>query len=305
MKRVLLTGASGFIGQQCLEELPLLGYEVHAVSRRRFSGARSHVVWHQHDLLENKPDTLLEKVRPSHLLHLAWCVTPGAYWTSPENLRWVGASLALIRAFRERGGERFVGAGTCAEYDWTGDGHLAELATERRPATLYGACKDALRRIIASYGAQTGLSYAWAHFFFMYGPMEPPGRFVSSVVAGLLGGERPRCTIGTQVRDFLHVRDVAGAITALLDSPVQGPVNIASGVPVSLRDVVRQIEVEVGMPGRTELGALPTPTDAPPRLTASTERLFSEVGWQPHYTLETGIRQTVASVRAARGTERV
>ena len=70
----------------------------------------------------------------------AWNVTPGQYWTSPENHAWRTATAALARAFYDAGGRRFVGAGTCAEYDWSG-GLCDELTTPLEPATLYGEAK--------------------------------------------------------------------------------------------------------------------------------------------------------------------
>lgn len=292
--RALLTGATGFVGHACVNALLAKGFEVHAVTRHTPPATTpSPVQWHVGDLLEETPDALLARVRPTHLLHAAWYAAPGRYWTGTDNLRWVAASLELIRAFQAHGGQRVVVTGSCAEYDWTGRGDLTELTTERRPATLYGVCKDALHRVLARFASQTGLSYGWAHLFFMYGPGEQAARLVPSVITGLLDGERPRCTAGTQVRDFLHVADVADALGALLASNVQGPVNVASGQPVTVREVVETIERVLGSPGRAEFGALPTAPDDPARLTAATERLFAEVGWQPRYGLEMGLRQTI------------
>ena len=69
----------------------------------------------------------MKDLRPSHLLHFAWYVTPGKFWTSPENIDWLQASLDLVTSFLDCGGERSVIAGTCAEYDWTGNGILREI----------------------------------------------------------------------------------------------------------------------------------------------------------------------------------
>src|SRR5688572_8900550 len=147
MKRVLLTGATGFIGRHALAGLLRRGYEVHAVTSRSAGAADARVHWHHADLLDGvQQRILLDRVAPTHLVHLAWAVEHGAFWTSPQNLRWVGASLDLVRGFRDAGGTRVVMAGTCAEYSWGSD-TLSEATTPVVPATLYGVAKDALHRV--------------------------------------------------------------------------------------------------------------------------------------------------------------
>ena len=121
MKKVLLTGASGFVGRHCLPALVARGYEVHAVSSSATAPADTPpgVRWHQADLLDGaQVSALLAQVRPRHLLHSAWYAVPGKYWTAPENFRWVRASLHLLQTFAAHGGRRVVVVGSSAEYDW-------------------------------------------------------------------------------------------------------------------------------------------------------------------------------------------
>jgi len=146
MSRILLTGATGFIGRHVL---PRLQGDVHAVTRHA-SPAGDGVTWHRADLLASA--AIVTEVRPEVLVHLAWYVEPGRYWTAPENIRWVEASLALLRAFAAAGGRRAVLAGTSAEYDWQAlGGRCHEQRTPLRPATLYGAAKHALHTAAAPY----------------------------------------------------------------------------------------------------------------------------------------------------------
>src|SRR5262249_4985499 len=150
------------------------------------------------------PDTvaaIINRVRPSHLLHLAWTTEPGSYWTSPDNVRWLEASLSLLRAFAAHGGERVVMAGTCAEYDWA-EGICREYPTPLRPISVDGVCKNALREVSESLGTRLGLRTAWGRVFFLYGPHEHPRRLVASVIGSLLHGEPALCSEGTQRRDF-------------------------------------------------------------------------------------------------------
>src|SRR5207253_10776751 len=187
-------------------------------------------------------------------------------WTSPENYGWVAASIELARAFAACGGRRIVAAGTCAEYDWSA-GLCHEFDTPLVPRMPYGVCKDALRRILESLTEHAAISFAWGRIFFPYGPGEAAGRLVPSVIASLLDASDARCTHGRQVRDFVFIRDVAGALVALLDSEGRGPVNIGSGKAVSVREVVETIAENVGGRQHLQSGALPA-TDEPPLVAA-------------------------------------
>ena len=294
MKRVLITGAAGFIGRHCLPRLVEDGYEVHAVSSADRARDPSTVHWHLADLLDRRQVAgVMAEVRPTHLLHLAWYTVPGRYWTALENFHWVGASLDLIETFVEHGGRRLVSAGTCAEYDWS-YGYCVEGMTPLAPATPYGVCKDALRAMVESFASQTGLSSVWGRVFFLYGPHEHPGRLVPSVIRSLLHAEPARCTHGNQIRDFLYVQDVADAFVMLLGSDTTGAVNIASGQPIRLRDIIIEIADQLGELGLVRLGALPPAPGEPSVLLGDASRLRQEVGWSPSYCLADGLEQTIA-----------
>ena len=293
MKRVLLTGASGFIGQHAIAPLIARGYDVHAVSSSPRETASPSVRCHRTNLLDAAALAhLMQQIQPTHLLHFAWYAEPGGFWRSSENFRWLEASIGLLRYFREHGGQRVVMAGTCAEYDWD-FGFCSETITPCQPATAYGVCKNALQETLKAYSAEHRLSSAWGRIFFLYGPGEHPARLVPSVIASLLRGEAARCTHGDQIRDFLHVKDVADAFVALLDSPVEGVVNIASGNPVALRQIVLAAADCLGARERVQFGALPLPDNEPPLLVADCRRLANDLGWRPKLDLATGMAQTV------------
>jgi nucleoside-diphosphate-sugar epimerase len=293
MKKVIITGASGFIGRHCLPILLTRGYEVHAADSRGSAENVPDVCWHQVDLLDSlEMRRLMGEVRPTHLLHFAWFTTPGEYWTARENLDWVRASLDLLQAFEGHGGKRVVMAGTCAEYDWR-YGYCSEQITPLAPATLYGTCKHSLQIVLDSFARQTGLSAAWGRIFFLYGLHEHPSRLISSVIISLLKGEPARCSNGNQIRDFLYVEDVADAFAALLESNVTGPVNIASGCPVVLKDVIYKVGDKLSRKDLIQLGALPISSHEPHMLVGDVNRLTSEVGWLPKYNLDIGLAKTI------------
>jgi len=293
-KRVLVTGAAGFVGKHCLPLLLDKGFEVHAADVVIPENNLHDVCWHNADLLDvQKTDELIESIRPTHLLHFAWYAKPGEYWNSVENIRWVEGSLRLLRAFHRTGGRRVVMAGTCAEYDWK-YGYCSEDVTPLAPSTLYGACKNATQHVLKEYSKVTGLSSAWGRIFFLYGPFENPGRLVPSVILNLLSNKEAPCSHGGQIRDFLYVKDVAAAFVALLASDVRGPVNIASEKPVALKGIILSIADLLDRKDLIRLGALPQKENEPPILLGDTKRLSEELMWHPQYDLERGIRETVA-----------
>jgi nucleoside-diphosphate-sugar epimerase len=298
LSRVLVTGAGGFVGRRVVARLIDAGHEVHAASLREGTQPRE-ATGYGVDLLDpNAAEELVSEARADALVHLAWYTEHGQYWDAAQNLEWVEASLRLWRAFSAAGGRRFVGVGSCAEYEW-GEPVLAERASPLRPATLYGACKDSLRQILESAARSAPTSFAWGRIFFTYGPGEHPDRLVSSVARRLVAGEPAPVSDGEQIRDFLEVHDLAAGLVALLESEVEGPVNLGSGEGVAVRRLVEELGRAAGRPDLIEFGALPRSPDDPPAIVADVTRLREEVGWTPTVSLSEGLANAVSEARQA------
>lgn len=290
-RRVLVTGAGGFIGRTSLAPLRAAGFEVHAVLSPRAASAGKDD--RRADLLERDAiDTLIEAVRPTDLLHFAWIATPGEYLDSPANDRWLEASRYLIERFRAAGGTRAVVAGSCAEYDWSRVAVCEERSSPLAapPRSRYAECKLALARALA---AQTGLSSAWGRIFFQFGPHEHPARLVASVIRALLSGAEARATHGGQIRSFLPVSEVGAAFAALLASGVEGPVNIGAAEPLAIAELLERIAALIGRRELLRLGALESRRDEPLRLLPELRRLREEVGFEPRVSLDQGLRETI------------
>ena len=143
-KRVLVTGATGFIGSHSLGPLLQRGYEVHAISSKPGPAADASIMWYQADLFDSTSRArLLGDIRPTHMLHLAWYVVPGKLISSDLNFHWVRSSIELLKLFQQQGGRRVVMPGSGYEYDWS-YGYCHETRTPTVPNTVYGACKHAL-----------------------------------------------------------------------------------------------------------------------------------------------------------------
>ncbi|MCY7484491.1 NAD(P)-dependent oxidoreductase [Paenibacillus alvei] len=297
METILVTGGSGWIGGFVVQLLLEKGYNVHALYHR---SSRTDLLctWHQADLFDEKEvEVLIDRVRPTHLMHLAWDAIPPQCYTSLRNYNWMQSSKMLIERFVQCGGRRVIVAGSCAEYEWT-QGLLSEKASALSTKTLYAICKNSLRAWLESYASQSGLSSGWARIFHLYGPQEQGNRLVSSIIRSLLDGREAACSQGKQYRDFLYVKDVANALVSFLLSKVQGTLNIGSGIPVQVKQIATMVAKELGREPLLRLGALPDPADEPLYVGAHVGRLRQELHWRPQYTLEAGIRETIEWYRS-------
>jgi nucleoside-diphosphate-sugar epimerase len=297
-RTVLLTGASGFIGAHVARRLLDEGCEVAALVRP------GGVPWRIADIVASlrvvrgdlmAPDDLkrtIAALRPEVCVHLAWCAEPGAYLHSPDNVRFLTASLEMATALADAGCRRFVGIGTCLEYDASA-GTLSE-SSALGPASLYAASKAGLGLMLEQVGRLMGMRVAWVRLFHLYGPYEDQRRLVPSVINALTRGEQAQVTEGRQVRDFLHVEDVASAIWAVAASDLTGAVNVGSGHGIAVRDLVARIGALMGRSDRIAFGARPQPSSESMAICADIHRLLANAAWRPRYDLDQGLRQTIA-----------
>lgn len=278
MKKILITGASGFIGRNVLNFLRSEEWEVHAFSRKSSEDRIPNGYWHQADLLDSAASIkFLKEHNPSHLLHLAWFHEGHSYWTSPENERWMQASEALVRKFLDCGGRRVVIAGTCAE-DFV-------------PLSAYGRAKAKLFERARGHCSNTQATFAWGKIFFPYGPLQDKTRLIPSILESLLKGGTAQCKFPALVRDYIFVEDVAKAFCNLLTNSVEGKVDIGTGIGRSLGEIATTAAEIAGYPGKIEFGSQASAD--PPSVVADPRRL-KELGLELCTDLCTGIRRTIA-----------
>lgn len=279
---VLVTGGSGFIGRAVLAALRARGLDPVAPSSSEL------------DLLDDRRVAeFLRELRPTHLVHAAWRSVHGDVMSSPQNDVWAAASLALTRAFYAAGGERAALLGSSAEYDWSG-GTLKVGETPLRPATPYGAAKNALRVGAERLAREAGKGLVWPRVFFVYGPHEHPSRLSMAVLRAALGGVPINLTEGRQLRDYVYVRDVGEGVAAALLSAHEGETDLASGAPVSVRDLASAIAREAGREDVLRFGARPSPAHDAPLVVGDPEHARTHIGWSATTTLAQGVKEFVA-----------
>jgi nucleoside-diphosphate-sugar epimerase len=292
-ERVLVTGATGFIGRHIPALLHARGFETHITARGDLPQAPG-ITAHGVDLLrQDDAQRLIRDIHPDIIIHGAWYVAHGRFWTAPENTDWLEASTALAAYAAEAGARRFVGIGTCAEYA-TEAGDDAFPWPETRPiapATPYGEAKATLaRRLTEMAEARAHFGFAWARLFHLFGPGENPARLVPSIMIALREGREAQCASGRPVRDFISTQNAAAAIAALAVSQVTGPVNIASGAPISIAAMARLIAGIAGRADLLKLGALPDRPNEAPYMVAHIGRLRREVGFTAPVSLAAELR---------------
>jgi len=284
MNCILVTGASGYVGRQCLDHLQELGFEVHGIARE--PRPASGVVMHAADILRGSDwRSLLNELRPTHLLHLAWATAHGAFWTDPANGAWLESSRRLVDAFIEAGGRRMITAGSCAEYDWTAPPPFSEAATPCAPSTPYGRAKLALHEHAASRAAAAGLSHAHARLFFSFGPGEQAGRLVPSVILSLAAGRELEIKDSGALRDYLDVREIGRALALIAAADIAGPINIGLGAGVTVGDLAGEIARIMDRPSLLRLQR----SGAVSEIVADTRRLSMDAGFENRVPLTEGL----------------
>lgn len=295
--KVLITGASGFVGSHVARLLVAEGCEVYALVREssnrwRIRDILPSMYLRQSDLVAfENVNTYLQEIKPELCIHLAWYAVPGKYLNSQENLDSIQASINLLSQLAELGCKRFVGIGTCFEYDLS-LGYLSESSLTK-PITLYAATKVALSTILQQFAQITEMEVAWIRLFYQYGPMEDERRLIPGIISSLLRDEVVKTTKGEQIRDFLHIEDVASAIWAVAKSNVSGVVNVGSGQPVTVGQIALELGNLLGKPDLIHLGALPYRPNDPMFICANNELLRKKTDWTQKYNLTTGLKNTI------------
>jgi nucleoside-diphosphate-sugar epimerase len=295
--RILVTGASGFIGSHLTRLLVETGQEIYILYQPGSSLyslqdilPSLHVV--QGDLLSQcDVENCVNAAQPELCFHLAWYTDSGKYLVSEKNLDYLNASIFLTKQLIRSSCKKLVAIGTCLEYN-TDLGYLSEEGPTL-PRSLYAASKLSLHWILEQLTTSTMMKLAWVRLFYQYGPFENERRLVPYVITGLLKNLPVELTGGKQVRDFLHIQDVASAIWVVGREYASGVVNIGSGIPVTVRTIAETIGELLGKSELLKFGVRPYLPLDPMFVCAKIDRLTTELDWTPSWTLKTGLIHTI------------
>ena len=243
---ILLTGASGFVGRQVHAALRLHGSDLKFVQRRGtpLSGNERNVVFSPDLFAEDSAWWARTCKDVDTIIHLAWFVEPGRYLQNPANLDCLSGTLQLAKGAALAKVRRFIGIGTCVEYDL--DRGPLDVDTPLRPLTPYAAAKAAAFLALSQTLPKLGMEFGWCRLFYLYGEGEHGSRLAPSIRSHLSRGEPIDLTSGSQFRDYLDVEEAGRRITSFALGRRQGPVNICSGKAVTVREFAERIASEYG-----------------------------------------------------------
>lgn len=244
-KKILITGSTGFVGSQVLKNLLASNKEVYAVVRK----AKKNILKKKYpnlnliitnDLFAESSQWWSKKFKGIHtVIHIAWYVEPGKYLNSPKNVHCLKGSLSMAQGAIKAGVKKFVGIGTCFEYDLS----LEKLSINSmlKPSTIYSATKVSLYTTLLKLFIDNSIKFAWCRLFYLYGEGEDERRLVAYIHKQLSEGRLVKLGSGRQIRDFLNVSEVGRIIYNISLGNKQGPINICSGDPITVRQIAQKI----------------------------------------------------------------
>jgi len=266
LKKVLVTGAGGFIGSNTIEYLEQKKYDILSPSSKELN-------LFDYDAVKN----YIKNHNPNYLLHLAWHVTPGQYLHNNNNYDWLEASKNLLYCFKENNGFRAVVAGTCFEdfYDYP-----------------YPACKKALLEILE----KLEISYAWGKIYYLFGENEHADRLVPSLINSILSKKEIQCSSGEQARDYMYVKDAARAFVEILDSDIQGVVDIGTGEAIPVKTIINLIAEKLNGHEYIKFGKIDRSENEINTIVANISRLKDELFFVQEFSMREGLQRILNNV---------
>lgn len=302
--RLVISGASGFIGAAVTRLAVAAGHDVAVVARggsalARLNGARVTEIRCDLDRPGEYADCLAA-FAPETAIHCAWGGIAGAARDdAAAQAPNYTLSLGFLEACRRTGCTAWIGLGSQAEYG-RADSKLDENSATA-PTTLYGAVKLAVADTARLACAKAGMRFAWMRVFNTYGPGDSPGFLVPSLIERLLSGQRPSLSAGTQIWDLLHVDDAARAILHVATHDLTGIFNLGGGDPRTIRRIAEDVRDAIDPTLSLGFGDIPMAANGPTHLEADIGRLRA-AGWAPTIPWATGLAETIAWHRRQRKT---
>ena len=302
MKRVLVTGGSGFVGANLVRRLLADGHQTHLLLRAehapwRLEGLDADVRRHDGDVSD--PDAVsraFESARPEWVFHLA---AHGAYPFQTDLQQMIATNVSgathVIEGALSSGTEAVILAGSSSEYGLKD--HAPTETESIEPDSDYAVTKAAATLYAAKEARRTGANITSLRLYSVYGPWEAPARFMPTLAIDGLEGRFPRLASPRVARDFVYVDDVVEAFVLAARRPTTSPgavYNIGSGVQRTLEDVVALARERLGIPGAPVWGSMEDRSWDTTTWVSDCRRARQDLGWAPRQDLASGFDALVA-----------
>ena len=299
--RVVMTGATGFIGSAILGELLARGVQVTVLLRRDSSNARLACMagfesLTYTDLFNEDVLNSLHIGNPDIFINCSWRGVSGQdrnkAFQITDNLP---MTLDTVKLAASIGCRHWIGLGSQAEY-----GNQNRRLDENAPlvpTTIYGKAKLAAGVASLALCEVHNMTGSWLRIFSTYGPEDAPHWFLPYVIQEFLAGRAPKLTMCDQLWDYLYVKDAARAVCAIANGTKGGVFNLGSGFSRPLKEYIEAIRIELGTLIEPVYGAIPYRQDQVMHLEADISRLTEATGWTPNVSMLQGIQKIVAFER--------
>lgn len=243
MEKMLITGATGFLGKNFLQYVNKEKYEICSIHR---AGSIEGVKGYYADIFDKKCIAdIMTGIQADILVLFAWNVKSQAYWCSMENHKWADIMLFIAEQFLNHGGRYIIFAGTSAIYDYSYE-FLVEDRKMEHPDTVYGISKLYTSEMLRNMAESKGAKYLEARLFSIFGIYERKGRLITNTIDALSKNQQIVNHKWKLERDYIYIKDAAMAISHLIDLKSEGVYNISSGKTISIETIIRTIAYCMG-----------------------------------------------------------
>jgi nucleoside-diphosphate-sugar epimerase len=282
-KKVLLTGASGTLGDNAIKPLLKSGFDIFAITYDNTRKDKKNIHWINTDLSTfNNIRTVFKDVRPEYLLHLDWFMEPSGRFANDLNLCWFQSGLEMLKQFKTFGGKRAVYCGTCFEYEFDNE-PLNEFNSKINPKSSYAKYKNYLNEIASVYAKDNDLSFGWGRIFNIYGFDELPQALASEIIEALLNDKEIRVSASNLVRDYMFPCEIGNAFVKFLCSNVEGNVNICTNTPVKVKETLSLIPEKLKKENLLKFEDINIDNE-PEIILGDNTRLLNVIGFKPERT---------------------
>lgn len=301
MKRILITGATGFVGANLSRQLLSEGHEVHLLLREHYKDWRiqsilKDVQIHFIDLqdVESLRSTIAS-ISPEWIFHLS---TYGAYPSQKAYQMMAQTNLVatanLVDVCVEQGFDAFINTGSSSEYGFKDHAPREDECIE--PNSMYAITKAAATQYCQNAAKVKKVNLATVRLYSVFGPFEEPTRLIPTIIIAGLQGKYPPLVNPAIARDFVYVDDICRAYIMMASNPtiLSGKIyNLGSGVQTSLHEVVNLARKEFSLSAQPAWGSMPDRQWDTSIWVADHSQITTDFGWQPQISFSNGFEKTV------------